>query len=67
MEKIEKKGRQRLINYILSYAGDEIETKEDYLKLAFLTLRDLEQNVKQIKAYLEQNVKQIKTYINNNN
>lgn len=55
MEEIEKKGRHRLINYILSYAGDEIETKEDYLKLALMTLRELEQNVKNIKAYINNN------------
>ena len=54
MEQIEKKGRARLINYILSKAGDEIETKEDFLKLAFMTLRELEQNVRQIKEYKKQ-------------
>ena len=54
MEQIEKKGRARLINYILSHAGEEIETKEDYLKLAFMTLRELEQNVRHIKEYKKQ-------------
>ena len=46
MEKIESKGRARLINYITSH---KTTTKYYILQLAYMTLRELEQEAKQVK------------------
>jgi hypothetical protein len=46
MENIEKKARARLINYITSHTKTD---KNILLDLAFMTLRELEQEAKAIK------------------
>ena len=46
MEKIESKGRARLINYITSH---KTTTKYYILQLAYMTLRELEQEAKAVK------------------
>ena len=43
--------RKDLINYIRTYAGDEIETKSDALKLAEMTKKELKEIIKSIKEY----------------
>jgi len=50
-----KTKRKDLINYILTYAGDEIETKEDYKQLVMMNKRELLNNVKSIKQYYKNN------------
>ena len=46
MEKIQSKGRARLINYITSH---KTNTKYYILQLAYMTLRELEQEAKKVK------------------
>lgn len=43
--------REELINFIIEYAGDEIQTKNDALKLAKMSTKDLKNNVENIKQY----------------
>jgi len=50
-----KTTRKDLINYILTYAGDEIKTKEDYIKLATMNKKQLLNNIKSIKQYYKNN------------
>ena len=50
-----KTKRKDLINYILTYAGDEIKTKQDYIKLAKMSKKELLNNVKSIKQYYKNN------------
>lgn len=50
MENIEKKARARLINYITAHTK---ATNTYLLDLAFMTLRELEQEAKQIKQQLK--------------
>ena len=50
MERIEKKGRARLINYIIKN-GEPVTSMTDALNIAYMTLRELEDSVKQIKQF----------------
>tara|TARA_R100000329_G_scaffold144111_1_gene128619 strand:- start:34 stop:195 length:162 start_codon:yes stop_codon:yes gene_type:complete len=50
-----KTKRKDLINYILTYAGDEIETKKDYINLATMSEKELLNNIKSIKQYYKNN------------
>ena len=47
--------REELINFIIEYAGDEIETKNDALKLAKMSIKELKNNVENIKQYYRDN------------
>lgn len=47
--------REELINFIIQYAGDEIETKNDALKLAKMSIKELKNNVENIKQYYRDN------------
>jgi|TARA_R100000084_G_scaffold91846_2_gene45718 hypothetical protein len=60
MENIEKKARARLINYITAHTKTD---KNILLDLAFMTLRELEQEAKAIK----QQVKKARLKWANNN
>ena len=50
-----KTKRKDLINYILIHAGDEIETKKDYINLAMMNKKELLNNIKSIKQYYKNN------------
>lgn len=43
--------RKKLIDFILLYASDEIETIKDALKLAKMTNKELKEDIKSIKEY----------------
>lgn len=43
--------RPRLINFIMTYAGDEIQTIEDALKLARMSDKELIKDIQNIKEY----------------
>ena len=47
----EKQQRNKLIDFILDFAGDEIETTNDALKLARMTNQELKEDIKSIKEY----------------
>lgn len=47
--------REYLIEFIVEYAGDEIETKHDALKLAKMSIKELIANVQSIKDYYLEN------------
>jgi len=47
----EKQQRNKLIDFILDFAGDEIETTNDALKLARMTNEELKEDIKSIKEY----------------
>ena len=43
--------RQKFINFILTYASDEIQTKEDALRLAKMSNKELLKDIQRIKKY----------------
>lgn len=43
--------RKKLIDFIILYASDEIETIKDALKLAKMTNEELKEDIKNIKEY----------------
>ena len=43
--------RKKLIDFILLYASDEIETIKDALKLTKMTNEELKENIKSIREY----------------
>ena len=47
----EKEQRNKLIDFILEFASDEIETINDALKLARMTNEELKEDIKSIKEY----------------
>tara|TARA_R110002050_G_scaffold10680_4_gene36418 strand:+ start:859 stop:1038 length:180 start_codon:yes stop_codon:yes gene_type:complete len=47
----EKEQRNKLIDFILDFAGDEIETTNDALKIARMTNLELKEDIKSIKEY----------------
>ena len=51
--------RIRFINFILTYAGDEIQTIEDALKLARMSDKELLKDIQNIKEYYKREFKQI--------
>ena len=51
--------RLRFINFILTYAGDEIQTIEDALKLAKMSDKELLKDIQNIKEYYKRELKQI--------
>jgi flagellar biosynthesis chaperone FliJ len=55
----EKQQRNKLINFILDFASDEIESVKDALKLARMTNQELKENIKSIKEYYKREHKTI--------
>lgn len=55
----EKQQRNKLIDFIINFAGDEIETINDALKLARMTNQELKEDVKSIKEYYKREHKTI--------
>tara|TARA_Y100000361_G_C10979920_1_gene248491 strand:- start:345 stop:524 length:180 start_codon:yes stop_codon:yes gene_type:complete len=51
--------RPRLINFIMTYAGDEIQTLEDALKLARMSDKELIKDIQNIKEYYKRELNQI--------
>ena len=47
--------RKEMIDYILDYSGDELETKDDYINLAKLTDYDLRKNIISINSHILNN------------
>ena len=43
--------RPRLINFIMTYAGDEIQTIDDALKLAKMSNKELLKDIQNIQEY----------------
>ena len=43
--------RHRLINFIMTHAGDEIQTIDDALKLAKMSDKELIKDIQNIKEY----------------
>ena len=50
----EKQQRNKLIDFIIEFAGDEVETTNDALKLARMTNQELKEDVQSIKEYYKQ-------------
>ena len=55
----DKQQRNKLIDFILDFAGDEIETTNDALKLARMTNQELKEDIKSIKEYYKREHKTI--------
>jgi len=55
----EKQQRNKLIDFILDFAGDEIENTNDALKLARMTNEELKEDIKSIKEYYKREHKTI--------
>jgi flagellar biosynthesis chaperone FliJ len=55
----EKQQRNKLIDFILDFASDEIESVKDALKLARMTNQELKENIKSIKEYYKREHKTI--------
>lgn len=55
----EKQQRNKLIDFIIDFAGDEVETTNDVLKLARMTNEELKENIKSIKEYYKREHKTI--------
>ena len=55
----EKQQRNKLIDFILDFASDEIETTNDALKLARMTNEELKEDIKSIKEYYKREHKTI--------
>ena len=55
----EKQQRNKLIDFILEFAGDEIETINDALKIARMTKQELKEDIKSIKEYYKREHKTI--------
>ena len=47
----DKQQRNKLIDFIINFAGDEIESTKDALKLARMTNEELKEDIKSIKEY----------------
>lgn len=47
----EKQQRNKSIDFIVEFAGDEIETINDALKIARMTNEELKEDIKSIKEY----------------
>jgi predicted Zn-ribbon and HTH transcriptional regulator len=45
--------RKRFINFILTYASDEIQTKKDALRLAKMSNKELLKDIQRIKKYFK--------------
>jgi archaellum component FlaC len=46
--------RIKLINFIIEHAMDELETVQDALKIAKMSIEELETNAKDIKRYYKE-------------
>ncbi len=55
----EKQQRNKLIDFIVAFASDEIENTTDALKLARMTNQELKENIKSIKEYYKREHKTI--------
>ena len=55
----EKQQRNKLIDFIINFAGDEIESTKDALKLARMTNQELKEDIKSIKEYYKREHKTI--------
>jgi len=55
----EKQHRNKLIDFILEFASDEIESTKDALKLARMTNEELKEDIKSIKEYYKREHKTI--------
>ena len=55
----EKQQRNELIDFIINFASDEIETINDALKLARMTNQELKEDIKSIKEYYKREHKTI--------
>lgn len=55
----EKQQRNKLIDFILEFARDEIENTNDALKLARMTNQELKEDIKNIKEYYKREHKTI--------
>ena len=51
--------RKELINFIITYASDEIETINDALKIARMTNEELKKDIESIKEYYKREHKTI--------
>ncbi len=51
--------RKKLINFIITYASDEIETIEDALKIAKMTKKELKKDIESIREYYKREHKTI--------
>jgi hypothetical protein len=51
--------RKELIDFIITYASDEIETINDALKIARMTKKELKKDIKSIKEYYKREHKTI--------
>ena len=51
--------RKGLINFIITYASDEIETINDALKIAKMTKKELKKDIESIKEYYKREHKRI--------
>ena len=51
--------RKELINFIITYANDEIETINDALKIARMTNEELKKDIESIKEYYKREHKTI--------
>ena len=51
--------RKELINFIIAYASDEIETIKDALKIARMTKKELKKDIESIKEYYKREHKTI--------
>ena len=51
--------RKRLINFLLNYAGDEIQTIEDVLKLATMSNKELIKDIQNIKEYYKRELNKV--------
>ena len=55
----EKEQRNKLIDFIVEFASDEIETINDALKIARMTNQELKEDIKSIKEYYKREHKTI--------
>ncbi len=55
----DKQQRNKLIDFIIEFAGDEIETINDALKIARMTNLELKEDIKSIKEYYKREHKTI--------
>ena len=59
----DKQQRNKLIDFIIEFAGDEIETINDALKIARMTNQELKENIKSTKEFYKTEEKTIYNYI----
>ena len=55
----DKQQRNKLIDFIIEFASDEIESTKDALKLARMTNEELKEDIKSIKEYYKREHKTI--------